>query len=212
MKKVILFLIVFTTLAGCQKVPGEMMTKSSLKEFEISEQCPYVCWLGINPGVTSAEDAERILRASAQIDQNRVEVSESFIRTAWYVGPSTRPPASVSVQVERQIVTGISFGSLPFKMKDLADRFGEPDLISIGWVIAPDAEYIEYFVYYSIQKILLDVPVGSSSGPNSENRVVRLFLNKGFSEISLPVHLHPFQPWLGYGHLNDYLPDGMPIP
>ncbi len=51
----------------------------------IDGQCALPCWRGINPGTTSFEDAERLLRVMPDVDQGRMgtQIGDQF-RTTWF--------------------------------------------------------------------------------------------------------------------------------
>ena len=65
-----LILLIMLLMSGCTP-------KSDVKAinaFDFGGECLHGCWLGINTGITTAEEALNILRKSNQIDQGRLKV------------------------------------------------------------------------------------------------------------------------------------------
>jgi len=183
----------------------------SLEAFDASEKCPYICWLGINPGMTSAEQAHDLLRASDQIDQKTFHVSKEGIGTIWFTEKSKRIYSSVGITFANGLVKSVSFDNLRlFKMGDFINLIGEPDEISIRVDRAPDAEYISYMVYYGKRKTIIWVLTGSNTGPEPTDPIQMLIISTNLETPRSPNWLADFdnqrQRWLGYGHVEDYLP------
>jgi hypothetical protein len=182
----------------------------SINAFDISEQCPHICWLSINPGITSAQQAHTLLRASDQIDQSIFHASEDGIETNWFLEKTKTFDSYVDVSSMEGIVESISFDGLsPFILNDFIGLIGEPDEISIRVNRAADAEFVSYMVYYTTKKTRIWVLAGSYTGPDPDDRIEMLVLSTEFNTLS-PSWLADYdnyrQPWLGYGHFKDYLP------
>lgn len=175
-----------------------------------------MCWLGINPGVTTATDAEAILKASSQIDKDTIQMDNDGIRTTWFTGSNNTSYWRVGILIEKDLVKSISFGGgmEDFRVDDLVKLLGEPDEISISLRKAADADYIEYVIYYIPEKTSLLAMSGGRLGPDPQDRVTLLSLNVEFSDANSPKWMteeyNLRQPWLGYGHFNDYLPGATP--
>jgi len=104
----------------------------SHNSFQVSEECPFVCWLGINPGISSDESVFSILNSTEQIMQQSFQVSDSSVRVNWYVEKSKYYYSTVFLNFENHIVESIEFYNLaPFLIEDLFNLLGEPSLIRI---------------------------------------------------------------------------------
>jgi len=183
----------------------------SIEAFDTSEKCPHICWLGINPGVTLAEEAHLLLRASNQIDQERFHASPDGIRIYWFTEKQKTDYVEIDISNVIGRVETITFSQLtPFTMNDLVNLFGEPDEISIRVDKPADAEYVSYMVYYTKKKTIMWIMPGSSTGPQpTDHYIQQLVLSTEFKTLppSLLADYDNYrQPWLGYGHFENYLP------
>jgi hypothetical protein len=174
---------------------------------------PHVCWLGINPGVTSIDDAVAVLMTSDQIDRARFfKRTDSGIQTIWKPDTSNIYIANVWVNFDGNLVKSINFGTLaPFTMKDLISLLGEPDKIMIRLYETIDGgDVVTYAVYFSNYKAGLYVNPGSWNGPNPDDLIDSLILNSEFVKPRSYMETKE-QPWLGYDRLKEYLP-GQKLP
>ncbi|MCX6083235.1 MAG: hypothetical protein NTW32_27220 [Chloroflexi bacterium] len=198
-----------TPIAGNTNSPGQDYLPS-IEAFDVSAKCPHICWMRINPGVTSAEEARLLLRASNQIDQETFHVSTNGIKTKWFIEKRKTNYSEVAISNVDGHVESITFSQLaPFTIGDLLNLFGEPDEISLRIDKAADAEDISYMIYYTNKKMLIWVMPGSRNGPQpTDHNIEMLVLGTEFKILS-PSWLADYgnyrQPWLGYGHLEDYL-------
>jgi hypothetical protein len=210
-----LLAVVLLTSSACgNTTPGSISTSDrarALAAFDVSEKCPHVCWLGINPGVTSAEQAHVLLRASGQINQKVFHASEDGIETNWFLEKERIYYAGVGIGSVNERVESITLSDLaPLTMNDLVSLFGEPDEISIRVEQGAEAEFVSYMVYYTKKKIMIWVMPAGNTGPEPTDWHIQLLVLsaelKALSPSWLPDFDHYRQPWLGYGHFNDYLP------
>jgi len=176
--------------------------------FTYNQKCPHVCWLGINPGVTTAEEARTILNSSSQIDQTSYISNGEGFRFVW----NSRYPLKnrVSIAVKNGIVQDIYIDFYTIvKIQEFIDLIGQPDEISIRKVQVPDARFIDYILYYTSMNALIFVSTNNETGPDIEDSVNFLNLNIAPDDPSLPMWIseqNEFrQPWLGFGHLEEYL-------
>jgi len=198
MKKAWLMFLLLLTCCNFH-IPGSDYHLST-EAFDTSEKCPHVCWLGINPGVTTSADAHRLLRASEWIDQKKFHIEEEeSISTGWYYESTKSLRTNVFIQLKNGFVQSITIYSLPpFKIKDFVNLFGNPDKIEIRVVEYPEAIIIPYGMYYSSRKLSIWSEVYEETDPSPDNFVAGLHLNvESDSEHT--------QPWLGFGHLREYL-------
>jgi hypothetical protein len=213
MKKasVLLLLII---LSACTSPGMNLEEKASALKgaFEISEECPKLCWLGINPGLTTTTDAIVLLQASPQIDQLGLQVSVLDIQADWFPNEDTVIPIHVYLDTDYDsgIVNSISFSNLPqFSVGDLVTLLGKPNAITIELEQMPDSLFLPYTLYYSSSTTMIYVIAGSESGPSEDDFVGILSLNLEFDSRTLPESrindYEKSQPWLGYRNLEKYL-------
>lgn len=206
MKKIIVLSLLL--LISCNAIPNEM-TGGSLppigKTFELSEKCPHLCWMGINPGTTTMEQAKLIISESNQINKQYTQVSEDHISIVWNIGKLKSYSSNVGIQLENGLVKSIDIGVGYYTINDFIKFLGKPDEICATKITAADAIYYTYSVYYISSKIEIDVGIGSQKGPYPSDIADVIWLNSEFYPASHP-EWGITQPWLGYGHLNDYLP------
>ncbi|MCJ7432489.1 MAG: hypothetical protein MUO77_03285, partial [Anaerolineales bacterium] len=91
-----------------------------------------MCWLGINPGVTTAEEALALLSSSSQIDQDSYVKHVGEIIVEWHTEQMGVNPIRVYLDIENGIVNGISFSfGIYVEIREFIDLIGEPDEISV---------------------------------------------------------------------------------
>jgi hypothetical protein len=209
MKPKMIFCILLVTLSayGCAISFGK---QSPIDAFEVNENCPNVCWLGINPGRTILDDAIKILSSSGEIDQGRFfKISEDGVQTVWKIGGLfTAHTSDVYVSAEDGLVKSISLGPVStLTMGDFVHLFGEPDKIIIRIDKTIDGgDILMYSVFFSSYKASIFVYPGNQNGPTAQDTVASLVLNADFTYPSSFDEVVQ-QTWLGYGHLKDYLPE-----
>jgi hypothetical protein len=210
MKKTV-FLILFV-LTSCQAFSGRT-APATMNVFTLNEQCPYVCWLGINPGKTTLEEAKTLLTASNQIDQKSVKIyGNSSIDFVWYDRGLDANLSRVEIEFRDELVSSIFFNNFPFSVNELVSLLGEPSQISITVLMGAHEDYFDYELYFPAQKVLLySSPSGSQNGPQPDDDISRLVLNTEIYKYTLPAWAGKLQPWLGYGHVKDYL-QGQELP
>ena len=170
--------------------------RPSIEAFQFGEQCPHLCWLGINPGVTTAEQAHTLLSASDQVNPT-MEVMDTGIVAKWYTDKAKKLEASVYVRFESGVVKSIAFtGMSPFTLKDFVALVGEPDGINIDMNIYGDVMEMPYGAYYYSRDILLGSEL-ADTGLHPNDPITTLILN-------VPYNKDIFRAWVGYGHLTEY--------
>ena len=168
----------------------------SIEAFEFNDQCPHLCWLGINPGVTTLEEAHTILSASDQIDPN-MEVSDTGIIAKWFADKDKKLISSVYVRFDQGVAASMVFRNMaPFALKDIIDLLGDPDGVNIDMNIYGDIMEMPYGAYYFSQRILVSSEA-ADTGLNPNDPVTSLVANVPYDEKI-------FRKWVGYGHLAEY--------
>lgn len=209
--KIVFFSLFMFVLTSCQLVPSTTVTPTMNafdEAFKVNDNCPHICWLGINPGVTTEAEAKKLVSNSKKFDQTQSYASDTGIRTYWFSGKWS----IVTVAFDDGLVEQLSFEDLPYSIGNFINILGEPEKINIARSIAFEnsPEHIEYRVYYLSRKIIIEVSSGSDNGPSPEDRIKLLMLNVDADAADIPFWLSDGnkdrQEWLGYGHLKDYLP------
>jgi hypothetical protein len=177
-----------------------------INTFQFNEHCPHLCWLGINPGVTTSQDAIKILSLTNHIDQESLQVSSSqSYEAVWYAGPAKVSKTTVYMDLKNGLVWTISFDNPPFSLSDFMNLIGKPDEIRFMVMRTAETTEVIYAIYFSSARVMIES--GDQSGPEPGNSIVELWLNMDFSNTTFPPPTWgAIQPWLGYGHIKDYLP------
>jgi len=174
----------------------------TLNGFDFSEKCKNVCWLGIQPRLTTADRAVALLKENDQISKEFFYLTDKEIQTSWFIG-NNGLSSFVYLIIENGVVKSISIEQIPsVRMKYIVDLLGEPDGIAINLFQTPEyGPLINYSIYYSQNGISVISLDGNLNSPNPNDQV---------EAISLGVDVSPqnqnMQPWLGYGHIKEYLP------
>lgn len=214
MRKWLLMLLLF--IASCDNMISSTTPSKTIprrEAFEVSDKCPHLCWLGINPEVTSDDDAVSILMATSQINQEKLfQRSEAELRTIWFTDNTDKYYSRVRLVFSGNIVKSIHFNLLtPFTVSDFISMLGEPDTIIIELDKTIDGgDIVNYAVYFSSQHVSLSVYPGRWDGPHPDDYVDTLTLNAEFTYPDFFIE-GKIQSWLGYGRLQDYLP-GQELP
>ena len=105
-----------------------------LEAFESNEQCPNICWLGIHPGTTTAEQAILAIRNLEQFSEEFIEQTDRNIQAYWFTENTKTLGSHVTVNFsDKGIVESLSMGPLtPFTVGDFVNLLGEPDEISLS--------------------------------------------------------------------------------
>lgn len=176
--------------------------------FEISENCPYLCWKGISPGKTTYTEARQILQTSWDVDQRSFRSRNKDMYVGWFTERTQMRSAGVRILSENDVVQSITFSPVgPFRLDNFISLLGEPDFIRIlHEETTHGTDLISYGVHFQKYCLSIWVMKGRVQGPHPQDFInsIRLrneiLCSPGFDEIEL------VQPWLGYGRLNEYLP------
>jgi len=213
MKRVI---IIFAFLLfGCSHdLPQETVSPLPLTDFfEFSEICPSICFMGISPGKTALEEVAPLLQASDQFSVPTSRKDKYDIWTKWFLVPSTPISSWVNILINPQdnLVQSIRFISIdPYRVKDFIGLLGEPDEISVSFEEPADARYIRYTLFYPKMNVMVFINTTGFTGPKAEDKVKELYVNVPVDEEHVQSWIindyNNRQPWLGYGHIEEYLP------
>lgn len=206
MKKVFLGLLLLL-LTSCRSF-------SPIEAFDVSENCPHVCWLGINPGVTTSTEATTIINKSNQIRQKSIIENKTGIQAGWFTTNSF--PNRIGIYFKNDLVKQISVSNIhPLSVGDLVEILGKPDEIGININKAADSTYVDYILFYSSRQSAIFAFTISNNGPDPTDGIDFLILTDELNREDSPKWLiekyQIRQPWLGFGHLRDYFP-GQDIP
>lgn len=209
-----LFLLSILVLIGCTPSTASTPTAPStvgetytpfVEAFEPSDQCPNVCWMGIHPGITSAEEAFRLIANSDQFNQQVTQQNDESIKARWYTEKTKKFGASVYITISDGAVKAIRMGKLiPFTVEDFIHLFGVPSEISF-WV-GEDIHgniFTIYTIYYPSTQTSLKAHISGIRGPDP-NDIVEVF------DSGTEIDDDSFQPWLGYGEAEKYFSKGTP--
>ena len=201
MKKLQWACLCLVILASC--------TLSPVKDpFVYNQGCPHVCWLDINPGVTTAEDAKKLIASSNKIDP--YIMNENGIAVEWFTKQMGVNPARVGVVIEDGIVESLNFlFPASVQIHEFITLLREPDEISVKEVKAAEVIYIEYVLYYESAKVIILANSLSKNNLASNNSVKILLLNTNTDDLNAPnwslQHQGFRQPWVGFEYLEEYL-------
>ncbi len=126
-------------------------------DFQFNQQCPHLCWLSINPGTTTSQDAIRILSVSNHIDQESLQVSSSQTYEAvWYTGRTKASKTAVYMDLKNGLIRMISFDHPPFSLSDFMNLVGEPDKIRFMVMRTAETTEVIYAVYFSSTRVMIE--------------------------------------------------------
>ncbi len=209
MKKALI--IILLLLYGCNNIKihtpiatsismatSDLLAISPIMAFDFGERCPYICWIGINPGITTTIEAETILRMNTNIVKETLQINESEIITQWIFNEYM---PEITLKIKNDIVDSINIHYFyGLFISEIIDILGEPQKISILINYPPDAkEFTSYEIIYTNRKARFEVFVGDRNGPNPKDRISSIILNGKIDESE-------YQSWLGYGQIEKYLP------
>jgi hypothetical protein len=212
MNNLLFFCLLLLTSCATISHTGSIDSVPPIRDvLDTREACPHLCWLGINPGATATGQAKTLIGNSNSIDQQWTRVSDSDLFARWFVGGSRSSTCTIGIQLEKGVVQSISLGPMPYTVGDMVEIIGQPDQIAITQLTAPDQPYFTYALYYVNRRVTVDVHTTSTNGPQPTDKGYDLWLNAEFYAVTHPQEWGKPQSWLGYGHIQEYLP-GLQIP
>ncbi|MBK9927747.1 MAG: hypothetical protein IPP66_20945 [Anaerolineales bacterium] len=183
---------------------SEQHTSEFLSAFEFNERCKPACWFGVEPGVTTIDDAVALLAGNGKSGVRLSEIADQEIQAEWYVGKD-RFLMRVYIKAETNVVKSITLQQMCcIRVKYFIDLLGTPDGASADIHQAPGLTVTNYFVYYLEKKTALNIMDYDLQGLDQDAFIEAIFLADEFSVENI-------QPWIGYGYLKEYLP-GQKLP
>lgn len=206
MRVICLFFVLLTSCAPAPVIPP----------FEYNQKCPNVCWLGINPDITTAEEARKLINSSNQIDQGSSIEDKNGVSVEWFTKQMGVNPARVGMVLDNGKVSSLNFlFPAGVQIQEFIDLLGEPDEIRVRKVEAAELTYIEYIVYFTSIKAVALASSKSDDDPSLEDWAELLILNNWSDDPNAPnwllQHKDFHQPWLGFGHKDEYLKHVVPL-
>ncbi len=124
-----------------------------LRELLLPEGCPAPCFMGIRPGITTVDDAIKILEASgwvSEIDNKKFENNSGFILWNWrYEKPSwIREELRGGIYINDKVVHAIIIQS-EFLLGETRLILGLPDMDFVGPPQDPSEKNFIYEAYYT---------------------------------------------------------------
>ena len=190
-------------LAGCTSLPATL-------PFAYNQECPHICWLGINPGVSTMDEARKLLSGSRQFSP--IDEDDTGFRIKWHTKQMSEKTADVYVGIvgESGIVNSVNFlFPANVTVKNFIELLGEPDDISVMKQETAEITYVEYVLYYTQEKVLISSNTKDLTGPEVNNPLSVVYLNIDLSSNNLPNWISDQislrQPWLGFRKMDEYL-------
>jgi hypothetical protein len=197
-------------LVGCTARP-------ETPPFVYNEECPHVCWLNINPGLTTMEDTRHLVATSNQISKLRegsdIDINnESGFTIKWHTKQMGEKVTDVYVGIigEHGIVSSVTFNFPAYiNLEEFIGMLGEPDEISVMKQETAEITYVEYILYYTKEKVLIASSTKDLTGPEITDPLGIVYLNIDLSSNNLPKwatdQIALRQPWLGFEKMDEYL-------
>lgn len=184
------------TKARSKPTPDLSGYQPNIEAFVVNEQCPHMCWLGINPGVTTPDEAKAALAESDQIDP-QMEITDTGIVAKWHTEKTKELTASAYLRFDQGVIKSIAFSDMaPFTLKNFIDLMGDPSGINIDMNIYGDVMEMPYGAYYFTRDVLVGAE-SADQGLHPNDPVNSLVLN-------VPYKKELFRLWVGYGGLAEY--------
>jgi hypothetical protein len=201
MKKLIYALMLLTVACNQAKPYNQPLAHDAA--------CPTICWFGINPGVSTIKDVESILGSTNQIT-DVTDNPYSGLSVKWQTGNPDYFSSRVEISFGNDIVDSISFSPYPLRLGELIEKIGPPEEISLVQEPSPDGGiFTVYIAYFPSMNSLLRVDSPIEIGPSEDDIIDLLIINIIPEDSSAPYwvtnHQAYRQPWLGFGHLEEYL-------
>lgn len=213
MKTKLIALLLIIMLVSC-------VSKSKQPTVLSNQICGKSCWNNITIGETEKEEFLKIISKLPNIDQESIVVvndisgsffDEKIIFQYYRIVKNKNSLINISARVKNRKIIFMTFqGNLGITFQDVADTFGEPNLVSSLWTF--DGGINVHFIN-SLQGLEITSYFPSEKSyvsPDTDINCLSLFdpnLYQKFLESSLLTADYGdfiLYPWEGYGKIEDY--------
>lgn len=161
LRLMLLSVVVFSaTLLVIRAIPYD---DHELRELLLPEGCPAPCFLGIRPGMTTADEAVKLLEANkwvAKIDKESNEYGDTIKwtwnnRIPWWMNPTSEGEVLTANTAERSFVHTIRISSF-LQLGEVYGVLGSPDAEYLnfdGYSIGEVYGYTNYIALYNQEKL-----------------------------------------------------------
>lgn len=199
----VLLVLVFALIGCATNSNIRDKYQPSSNEFSVAQtgSCSKICWLGIEPDVTTENEALELIKKSNSVDQSSIRQADDRIKLTWFTDESKTITGYAELVLSSGLVHSIALRQLtPFTVNDFIGILGPPNEIGISaWDGVHGEKFTTYSLYFTSLDAMIQVSTGSMNGPQPDDFVDWVGMNLVLDE---GTHRHL---WLGYGHLDEYL-------
>jgi hypothetical protein len=208
--KNLLFLIIYViTLSSCVTKPANTPENNTVRSSILAQECESPCWLGIQIGVTKADDAKRILQKRYGVKNTTVN---NYNLTWSEEGKNVDGLEQGNVLFTDNLVSEIFLtfdNRSDFKVKDLVDILGSPTWVEVSWggPIQPNLSCLSISLHFPDKGVLAILDTKKQFKGVSGNQLVSVlrFLAKPNAD-KWQVYDALLMEWHGY---RDYCGDAI---
>jgi len=185
-----LYILTFAiTVSGCTQSPIRKAYVPIKDAFVVHQPsaCSQICWLHIEPSITSVNSALDILNTSELVVKNSIKRSEHRIYVDWYTDESKALISDVELNISDDTVQSIAFGQLiAFTVNDIFDLAGQPDEIIIdAWEGVHGEKFTSYTLFFNQTNLVIQVALGNEHGPAPTDTIINASINTHFEFTGL---------------------------
>jgi hypothetical protein len=210
LKKILFLLLIF--INGCGRAESasyastaslskpDFSNKHFMETFTFNDSCPNVCFFGINTNITTRDEAMSILSGVSSIDKTSIAIKENQIFAIWYPENNKEDPSLIYIGLDDNKLTQINISQVVMTVGDFTDIIGEPDFIAVFNNKYPEVgDQLMYALYFTKWKLDIDSGPDKKVGPQKTDRLFSITINSNI------INMIKFQPWKGYGNINEYM-------
>jgi len=190
-----------TVVASCQ--PNRDMSLLT------DEPCAAPCWQRIVPGVSTAEDARRVLETCVYVSEGSYSEERQGRQTKlllWH--PADCPECLNSITFQDDVVFTINLKvTYSLKAEQILEKYGPPEGMTVGIGGLPEWQYIAVGMHYPSKGLtfVASVPLQEPRiEPTTVIASASYYSPTSFDDPTFmgPDFLHLVKPWQGYGELE----------
>lgn len=174
------------------------------------EPCAAPCWQGIVPGVSSVEDARRVLETCVYVSEGGYSEEQQGKQTKLLLWHSADCPECTinTMSFEDNVVVTISLAiTHDLTVDDVLQKFGIPEGVTTGLGGLSERKYLAVSLFYPSKGLtfVASVPLDQPSlEPSTQVKHASYSVPKSFDDLSAfpPEFLQRIEPWQGYGELE----------